>query len=1344
MDYSNKNLPLNAKLNVVSDLLDYMAEHYPQKGYGYIAADGTEIFYTYPEIKDKALKVLDCLQKNGLKAGDIISVETEEVYIFHIMFWACMYGGIIISSIQSPASWDIHSKSMDIFTKQLKKLEMPVVVTQKSHQSNYEELKSLNDNFSMLIFEELLSENYGVRKEMQPDDTVYIQFSSGTTGVPEGAMLSNKNIIFSCRATAVKTELDEDDIIFSWLPHTHNLGLFVPTIISVMLGNSGYFMKPGVFLQNPLLFLKKIEEHRGTWFCTNNFGLEWLTQKIPESSINELDLHSMRAIFAGAENISQSTINKVSNKFASCGINQKMIRPGYGMTEATLVVSVTKMSGPVVECISRKSMMYENKAVLNDSSNTNDAVFFTGNGAALDGIDVRIVDDNHNSLPDRNIGEVEVKGDCLFREYYNEPEVTANKMYNGWLRTGDLGYLSNEQLFIVGRKKDVAVIRGVNYVITDIEECISNNVGIPKAILAIASVMSENQEELVAFVQYQESIEKFVELYKKIYSTVLEYYQIKLKAILPIKLIPKTASGKIMRYMLKMQYENNMFSAIQEEVESAIHISDSFSDKYDNVNSKNEIETKILDCWSEILHISTDKIPVYKTFSSLGGNSIQAYQLLLLLSKTFNTDLGQEVIAKYDTVSKMAHYLENFSGKKEENVYKRNASDDKVVITGVAFRLPEANTQEEFWNNLKNGHDSIKRVSEKRKTLAKSPKWNDWIGEVEDIDSFDYDFFDMTYDEAKFMDPQQRLAMETAYEALEDAGMIQDEFETENVGVYACVCENSYEPIVFDYIDKNGYDDVPPRTLVNNMHNMIAARVSHQYGFTGPVMAVDSACSSFMTAVHMAKSTILDGDVEGAVIIGTNLIATEYVYGLAKNGGIISSTNMSKVFDTDADGSILGEGVVVMYLEKMSTAVKNHKQIYGVIHGSAINNDGYALSVTSPNPRGEYDVIRKAYADSDISSNDVSYIEVHGTGTTIGDPIEINALSRQFGDYPKDRKIAIGSVKTNIGHLLPAAASVGILKVLLCLKHNQLVPSLHMDSINPLLEIDKKPFHIVTENEPWKVYENGKRIAGITSLGLGGTNAHLIVGEYENDKSEHIVDNKKMHILTVSAKTEKALTQIIKQTMGFLENSGVHISDLCMTRNRFRKHYTYRAACIVDEKGNIISNMETGKMHKQIVSKAGICIGKTNIISCDDFNQICQRMLQYKYVIASFGGFYGIGNGTAIAAYLNGIITEAEAWKIYSDGVKTEISDVSYEKVSECDIVMCIGDFKEMNFETKSYVLKLDGSYSDDYDKDFLENMRKLYLNGANIRWDVIYPNDEQNIISLPSYPFEKNHVWLD
>lgn len=1340
MEKYSKNIPLNVQFNAVSGMLDYMAENYSQRGHGYIAPNETEVFYTYPEIKDRALKVLDCLQKKGIKAGDIISVEAEDVDIFHTMFWACMYGGIIISSIQPPASWDMHSRSMEIFMKQLKKLDMPIVVTQKSHESNYDELKSLNPNFSLIVFEELVSENHGIPHEIQPDDIAYIQFSSGTTGVPEGAMLSHKNILFSCRTTAKSTGLNEDDIIFSWLPHTHNLGLFVPLVIAMLLANDAYFMKPGVFLQNPLMFFRKISEHKGTWFCTNNFGLEWMIQKVPESALSELDLNSMKAIFAGAENIAQNTIERFSQKFGSCGIRKEIIRPGYGMTEATLVVSLTTPEGAVIECISRKSLMHENKAVLTDPSDEKDAVFYTGNGIALDGIDVRIVDDNHEPIPERMIGEVEVKGDSLFREYYNEPESTAKKMYKEWLRTGDLGYLSNGQLFIVGRKKDVAVIRGANYVITDIEECISNNTGIPKAILAVASVMRDNQEEIVVFVQYQETIEKFIALYKKIHSTVLEYYQMNLNAILPIQIIPKTATGKIMRYMLKMQYENGMFHAVQEEIESALHISEDNTDTDNSTDLKNETERKVLECWSEILHISADKIPVYKTFSSLGGNSIQAYQLLLLLSKAFNTNLGQEVIAKYNTVSKMVHYLKNFSVEKEETVYTKNIQEDKIVITGIAFRLPDADTQEEFWNNLSSGRDSIRRVSDKRKILAKAPEWNDWIGEVENADSFDYDFFDMSYDEAKFMDPQQRLAMETAYEALEDAGMIQDEFETEKVGVYACVCENSYEPIVFDYIDKNGYDNIPPRTLVNNMHNMIAARISHLYGFTGPVMAVDTACSSFMTGTHLAKSSLLQGDIDGAVIVGTNIIATEYMYGLAKNGGIISSTNMSKVFDVDADGSILGEGVIVMYLEKMSTALKNHKHIYGVIHGSAINNDGYALSVTSPNPRGEYDVIHRAYADSDISSDDVSYIEVHGTGTTIGDPIEINALSREFANYPKDRKIPIGSVKTNIGHLLPVAAGAGILKVLLCLKHKKLVSSLHMDSINPLLEIDKKPFRIVTENEEWTVHNNGKRIAGITSLGLGGTNAHMIVGEYEPDKSEYTVDDKKLHILTVSAKSEKALAQMTEQTLKLLKNPEICINDLCMTRNRFRKHYTYRSACITDGNGNIISGFETGKMHKQIASKVGICIGKTGITSPEKFSQICQKLSQYKDFMASFGGFFGTGNGTAIASYLNGNITESEAWKNYS--AENEISGVAPEKSSECDIIMCIGDCGEISFTSR--VLKLDGYYSDNYDMDILENMRKLYLNGANIRWDNIYSDDAQAIISLPAYPFEKNHVWLD
>ncbi|MEE0931323.1 MAG: beta-ketoacyl synthase N-terminal-like domain-containing protein, partial [Acutalibacteraceae bacterium] len=666
---------------------------------------------------------------------------------------------------------------------------------------------------------------------------------------------------------------------------------------------------------------------------------------------------------------------------------------------------------------------------------------------------------------------------------------------------------------------------------------------------------------------------------------------------------------------------------------------------------------------------------------------------------------------------------------------------EKIAITGIGFRLPDANTQEEFWNNLCSGKDSIDKVSEKRRKLSKSAEWQDWLGELRDVDCFDYEFFDLSYDEAIFMDPQHRIAMEVSYEALEDAGVVRDEDNARKVGVYAAICSNTYYPLVLDYVKENGYDNIPPQVMIDNMNNIVAARISHQYNFTGPVMAVDTACSSFSAALHMGRNAIIHNEAEGAVILGANILSTSYMYEFAKKAGIISSTNMSKVFDANADGSILGEGVIVLYIEKLSTAIKNNKNIYGVIHSSAMNNDGFALSITSPNPKGEFSVLEEAYSKSDISPEDISYFEAHGTGTAIGDPIEINALSRLFTKYRDvDNKIAIGSVKTNIGHLLATAGGAGILKVLMCLKNKQLVPSIHMDNINPLLEIDKTPFRVITDTEAWKLNNQSERIAGVSSLGLGGTNTHIILGEYINEEKNDIERN---HILTMSAKSMEALEQIKEATLNILNKKDTNINDLCMTRNRYRRHYRYRSACVIDSKGNIIEEISTGQTLKSVSLKTSIYLGDLLENGTEDeFNTLYNKLKIYAAVIKDFGHFYGERSGKIFADLLEEKISIDEAKKLYMSGNSENYGqdDISSEK--SFDVLMILGNKAVPNSFTKTKT-ELKGILLND-NTDVLCNLKSLYVLGTDINWDILYPNGVGRIMNLPAYPFVKNSVWLD
>ncbi len=1332
--YDYQNYPL------VSDVLDSLAEKYPEKGFVYWKTDGTEVRYRYPEVQTRARKILDALRKAGIKQGDKIVMETEEPEFYHAVFWACMYGGIVISSIQQPQSWDVDSTAVEIFMKQIGKLDMPVLLTQRTHASYYQEIMGSYPDLKLLVFEDLKSDTEAEPAPQKTDDPIYIQFSSGTTGIPQGAVLTHRNIVYCCEGTASHIGLPAEDTAVSWLPHTHNLGIFVPMVVAMMLENNCCFTQPAVFLHDPASVLKKVSALGGTWFCTNNFLMEWMSQRVPDAVIPELNLSGVHGIFAGAEVISRKTISSLTDKYGVCGLDREAIRPGYGMTEATVVVSVTLAGqGTVHDVISRDSLMREQRAVPVDENTAADAVCYLSNGTPLRDLRVRITDEERNALPERMVGEIEVQGDLLFQGYYNEPESTAEKLRDGWLCTGDLGYMVDRHIFIVGRKKDVVIIRGVNYIATDIEECISAATGIPKMTLAVTGIMRNNQEELGVFIVNQDAPEQFAKIADAVRQAVLQHYHLELELVLPVEALPKTGSGKVKRYQLKMQYESGVYAEIEKTILALCSRRQKAEAVQVSAETRIDTEGRVIACWSKILNRPAAEISREATFYESGGNSIQAYRLILEMSREFGMNIGQEVFAKYNTVAKMTDYLSTYQEQTESAGTESHIQEEQVVISGIGLRLPDANTPEQFWENLLNGRDSVAPPSEERKKLAGAAEWNDPIGMLSDIDSFDYDFFEISREEAKFMDPQQRMVMEAAYEALEDAGILQDEKEHENVGVYACTCYNSYLLLIQDHVRKHGCTELPQRTLVNNMNNMIAARISHQYGFVGPVMAVDTACSAFMAGVHLARNAILQGEIEGAVIVGSNMFATRFMHDLAKQAGIVAPSGVSKVFDENADGSIMGEGIVVFYMQKKSDAIRNHSQIYGIVHGTAINNDGYALSVTSPNPRGEYDVLRKAYENADVTVDDISYIEAHGTGTVIGDPIEINALSRQFSGRKNQEKIPVGSVKTNIGHLLPAAPAAGILKALLCINHRKLVASLHMEHINPLLNIEDTPFRLLSESEDWIVPEGGRRVAGVTSLGLGGTNAHLIVGEYI---PEQMPERKSPHfrqVLTVSAKSPEALEKMIADTLEVLNAPGTDASVLCMTRNRYRRHYAYRAACMLDENGKQTGEIRRGVMHRQTPSDVQIQIGDTGCgTDAEAFRLLSGKLMLCKKLIGRFTGVTGSGIYHWIAEYVNGTMTEEEACRRYTAG---EMPSEEAASAGKADLILRIGAASEA---AKKSAIVLEGRFAPEQDDDVYENLLQLYLNGAVIRWDVLYPAEGQQVMHLPSYPFVKNHVWVD
>lgn len=603
---------------------------------------------------------------------------------------------------------------------------------------------------------------------------------------------------------------------------------------------------------------------------------------------------------------------------------------------------------------------------------------------------------------------------------------------------------------------------------------------------------------------------------------------------------------------------------------------------------------------------------------------------------------------------------------------------DPIVITGLALRLPGADDQAAFWRLLTEGVDRTAPVSDARRRLAGAPGWDDVIGEVDDIDAFDADFFGIEADEARFMDPQHRVGMEVAHDAVCDAGLLEsDQTQPRRYAVLMAMSTNAYYPMVCRWMDENGPEGLHPRTIMNSFNGALAARVSHQYNLTGPVLAVDTACSSFLTALAHGVDAIRNG-CDGAVVGGVNLLSGAYTTMLCNAGGITTANPFTRVFDEEADGTLIGEGAVVVVLEREEVARSRNRRSYGRILGHALNNDGSSLNIMAPNPRGQANVIKECYAGIDHTR--IRYVETHGTGTRIGDPIELNALGQVYRRDDFDgATVGIGSVKTNIGHLLSAAGGAGLAKLLLSLQHGQMAPNLHLETVNPLLELEDTPFEVVTEPRPWPREGDSPRVGAITSLGLGGTNVHFVIEEADPARPGPDVP---VPVLSLSAHSPEALDHLVADARRRLAGPGCDRYNLAMTLARFRPAHPWRAVLVLDETG-AVAEVRTSHVERPV-----------------------RRVKLRPTPEAS-------AREAVVRALLGRVeVTDAEPGRF------------------ELGLTLGAG-------ESADAELVLPPGLGD------LELAAELFAAGCRVDWEHVFPNGTGTLSPLSTYPFAKQSHWL-
>lgn len=496
---------------------------------------------------------------------------------------------------------------------------------------------------------------------------------------------------------------------------------------------------------------------------------------------------------------------------------------------------------------------------------------------------------------------------------------------------------------------------------------------------------------------------------------------------------------------------------------------------------------------------------------------------------------------------------------------------EPIAIVGVGLRFPGGcNDLESYWNLLRDGVDAIVETPRDRWDIdayfdpdpeIPGKMYSRHGGFLDRIDMFDPLFFGISPREAQYMDPQQRLLLEVAWEALENAGHSPEHMSGSSTGVFIGIGHSDYWRLAF-----GAPEQINIYSALGSASSVTASRLSYLLNLKGPSIAIDTACSSSLVALHIAVQSLRAGECKTALVGGVNVIVTPDLTINFCKSKMLSFEGKCRTFDASADGYVRGEGCAVVILKTLSDAQANGDRILAVVRGTAINQDGRTSGITAPNGPAQEAVIAAALKDGGISPEEVGYIEAHGTATPLGDPIEMNALANVLGKRHADQPLVIGSVKTNIGHLEAAAGLAGLIKTLLVLQKGIIPPHLNLNCINPLIPFGKWHFQIPATTAPFPDYA-ANRIAGVSSFGFSGTNAHVVLENYHTgcDVAEPVKNT--LHVLPISTKTETALKKLAETYQAHLiREPSDNYGDICYTAATGRSHFYHRIAVIAESK----------------------------------------------------------------------------------------------------------------------------------------------------------------------------------
>ncbi|PSB34990.1 type I polyketide synthase [Chlorogloea sp. CCALA 695] len=1140
--------------------------------------NGQEISQSYAQLLTQAEKCLFGLRQLKLLAGDKVILLLKNNCDILPAFWGCVLGGFIPVIMEVPPTYSDAHPALDKLRHIWEFLAKPLIITSEklvssSFQKSYVDVSELSNNESDTSYYKAL-----------PDDVAFISLTSGSTGIPKCIQLTHRNLITRARGTNLFNQHQSDDKILNWLPFDHIGSISDWHIRCLEVGCKVVYAQKDEVLGQVLNWLDLIAKHRITHSWSPSFAYTLVKDALQNDVARSWDLSCVKFLLTAGEAISSQSVQACLEKLARYGLKKTAIRPAFGMAELGSGVTYYQPT----ETAPLNFHQLDSSSFEEIKSRT-----FADLGAPIPGVAIRIVDSTGVVLPENAIGCLQVKGDVVFPGYYNYPQANVEAFSDGWFNTGDLGFISNGGLAIAGRIKETIIINGANYYSHEIEQVVETVTGVESTYTAACAVQVDTTEKLAIFFSCGLEGEELLELLRLIRQTVLTQIGINPSYLIPVAkdIIPKTAIGKIQRQQLSKLFELGEFDSIIGRLELLTRkiVKTSMTDN----------ETQIAQIWQQVLGFTVGS---ESNFFELGGNSLLLLQVQHKLQTQFGKQLTVADMFKYATVKAMAGYLSNQTVKNA--IAKRITTDTcDIAVIGMACRFPGANNVDEFWQNLCDGVESISFFSDEEvlasgvdPMLLNNPNYVKAKPAIADIELFDAEFFGYSPKEAQLIDPQQRLLLECAWESLEDSGCNPLTYKGA-IGIYAGAVMNTYllNNVYPSRHNLDSQDNLQAVTLdsmggfqmmVANDKDYLTTRVSYKLNLTGPSVNVQTACSTSLVAIHMACQSLLNGECDMSLAGGVSVAVPQRSGYLYQEGTIVSPDGHCRAFDAKAKGTIFGNGVGIVVLKKLQNAIADSDRIYAVIKGTAINNDGSAkVGYLAPNGDGQAKVASQAMAQAGVKAQSIGYVEMHGTGTVLGDPIEVGGLTQAFRENTQNKGFcAIGSVKTNVGHLQIASGVAGFIKTVLTLHHQKIPPSLHFQTPSPQIDFANSPFYVNTSLQDW---EASPRFAGVNSLGVGGTNAHVILTENVQTTTYSLKSDRPIHLLTLSAKNPSALQALIKRYQVFLTSHlEENLADICFTANTGRSHFQHRIAIVADSINDLTAQLDSAKT--KVISKPRI------------------------------------------------------------------------------------------------------------------------------------------------------------